>query len=319
MPAHSPAPGFLALPIAPPCSEAGVRNLKKQLEKIYRKAALQLVRKGVAPAAPAQPAAQQAQQAHAEPAAASEEPAAAAEQQQGEQQRAGRGEGGEHAAPGADHPGSRVAQLAAHAEGAAATAVAEPLIVIDRADLKEYVGQPPYPADKIYADGTPVGESACRGTPVPVFVCHWRSTRGPASPRRSCLSGSREAGGARGHMGLSPPRSRGSCAPCCALPRRTPLAPRVRIPTFAAPHPCRCARVPLLPSCVPHCLPRPRPCAGVVMGLAWTALGGSTLYVEAASVERGEGKGSLKATGKPGSMRGAFHSCVAPLPPKPLA
>jgi hypothetical protein len=33
------------------------------------------------------------------------------------------------------------------------------------------------------------------------------------------------------------------------------------------------------------------------MGLAWTALGGSTLYVEAASVERGEGKGSLKATG----------------------
>lgn len=33
------------------------------------------------------------------------------------------------------------------------------------------------------------------------------------------------------------------------------------------------------------------------MGLAWTALGGSTLYVEAASVEKGEGKGSLKATG----------------------
>jgi len=39
-------------------------------------------------------------------------------------------------------------------------------------------------------------------------------------------------------------------------------------------------------------------CAGVVMGLAWTALGGSTLYVEAASVEKGEGKGSLKATGR---------------------
>ena len=33
------------------------------------------------------------------------------------------------------------------------------------------------------------------------------------------------------------------------------------------------------------------------MGLAWTALGGSTLYVEAASVEKGEGKGSLKSTG----------------------
>ncbi len=38
--------------------------------------------------------------------------------------------------------------------------------------------------------------------------------------------------------------------------------------------------------------------AGVVMGLAWTALGGSTLYVEAASVEKGEGKGRLNATGR---------------------
>lgn len=36
---------------------------------------------------------------------------------------------------------------------------------------------------------------------------------------------------------------------------------------------------------------------GVVMGLAWTAMGGSTLYVEAAVVEKGDGKGSLKATG----------------------
>ena len=37
------------------------------------------------------------------------------------------------------------------------------------------------------------------------------------------------------------------------------------------------------------------------MGLAWTALGGSTLYVEAASVERGEGKGSLRSTGAGGA------------------
>ena len=36
---------------------------------------------------------------------------------------------------------------------------------------------------------------------------------------------------------------------------------------------------------------------GVVMGLAWTAMGGSSLYVEAASVERGEGKGGLRTTG----------------------
>ena len=38
--------------------------------------------------------------------------------------------------------------------------------------------------------------------------------------------------------------------------------------------------------------------AGVVMGLAWTAMGGNTLYVEAASVEAAEGKGSLRLTGE---------------------
>ena len=36
---------------------------------------------------------------------------------------------------------------------------------------------------------------------------------------------------------------------------------------------------------------------GVVMGLAWTSMGGNSLYVEAASVETGEGKGSLRTTG----------------------
>ncbi len=40
--------------------------------------------------------------------------------------------------------------------------------------------------------------------------------------------------------------------------------------------------------------------AGVVMGLAWTAMGGSTLYIEAAVVEQGDNKGSLKATGMSG-------------------
>ena len=38
---------------------------------------------------------------------------------------------------------------------------------------------------------------------------------------------------------------------------------------------------------------------GVVMGLAWTSMGGNSLYVEAAAVEKGEGKGSLKTTGQP--------------------
>ncbi|XP_038979065.1 lon protease homolog, mitochondrial-like isoform X2 [Phoenix dactylifera] len=41
---------------------------------------------------------------------------------------------------------------------------------------------------------------------------------------------------------------------------------------------------------------------GVVMGLAWTAMGGSTLYVETALVEQGEGKGALLLTGQLGDV-----------------
>lgn len=36
---------------------------------------------------------------------------------------------------------------------------------------------------------------------------------------------------------------------------------------------------------------------GVVMGLAYTSLGGSSLYIEAVAVEKGRNKGSLKTTG----------------------
>ncbi|RLN35426.1 hypothetical protein C2845_PM03G16980 [Panicum miliaceum] len=41
---------------------------------------------------------------------------------------------------------------------------------------------------------------------------------------------------------------------------------------------------------------------GVVMGLAWTALGGSTLYIETTKVEEGEGKGALVLTGQLGDV-----------------
>ncbi|MQM01521.1 hypothetical protein Taro_034279, partial [Colocasia esculenta] len=41
---------------------------------------------------------------------------------------------------------------------------------------------------------------------------------------------------------------------------------------------------------------------GVVMGLAWTAMGGSTLYVETTQVEQGEEKGSLNLTGQLGDV-----------------
>ncbi|XP_077217774.1 lon protease homolog, mitochondrial-like isoform X2 [Tasmannia lanceolata] len=41
---------------------------------------------------------------------------------------------------------------------------------------------------------------------------------------------------------------------------------------------------------------------GVVMGLAWTAMGGSTLYIETTQVEQGEGKGALNMTGQLGDV-----------------
>lgn len=42
--------------------------------------------------------------------------------------------------------------------------------------------------------------------------------------------------------------------------------------------------------------------AGVVMGLAWTAMGGSTLYIETKFVEEGDGKGALHITGQLGDV-----------------
>ncbi|XP_028792899.1 lon protease homolog 1, mitochondrial-like [Neltuma alba] len=41
---------------------------------------------------------------------------------------------------------------------------------------------------------------------------------------------------------------------------------------------------------------------GVVMGLAWTSMGGSTLYIETTRVEEGEGKGALHLTGQLGDV-----------------
>ncbi|KAM1877883.1 hypothetical protein ACFX14_039933 [Malus domestica] len=41
---------------------------------------------------------------------------------------------------------------------------------------------------------------------------------------------------------------------------------------------------------------------GVVMGLAWTAMGGCTLYIETTQIEEAEGKGSLHVTGQLGGV-----------------
>jgi Lon protease (S16) C-terminal proteolytic domain len=48
------------------------------------------------------------------------------------------------------------------------------------------------------------------------------------------------------------------------------------------------------------------------MGLAWTSLGGNALYIEAAVVERGEGKGGLRTTG-----RAAGPTALVSLEPSP--
>lgn len=132
--------------------EAGVRNLKKQLEKIYRKAALQLVESG--------------------------EDVVETIKRQNEREK---GILVESESPTRVFEGPEV----------------ETRIHVGVEDLKEYVGQPPFPSDKMYEHGTP---------------------------------------------------------------------------------------------------------AGVVMGLAWTAMGGSTLYIEAAAVEKGQGKGGLKTTGQLGDV-----------------
>ena len=44
------------------------------------------------------------------------------------------------------------------------------------------------------------------------------------------------------------------------------------------------------------------PPVGVVTGLAWTSMGGSTLYVECSAIETGPGKAGLKATGQLGDV-----------------
>ncbi|KAJ7562500.1 hypothetical protein O6H91_03G071600 [Diphasiastrum complanatum] len=41
---------------------------------------------------------------------------------------------------------------------------------------------------------------------------------------------------------------------------------------------------------------------GVVMGLAWTAMGGSTLYIETSLIDQGDGKGALQLTGQLGDV-----------------
>ena len=147
--------------------EAGVRSLKKLIEKIYRKAAFKLV-KGNLIAPP-------------EPVEKDDTPVSDAAQDETTESHG--------LVPTSNNPS---ASLESQPD-----IYSEPLLTVTADDLKDYVGHPPYPSDKMYRDNIPLG---------------------------------------------------------------------------------------------------------VVTGLAWTSSGGATLYIEAASVERGEGKGSLKATGQLGDV-----------------
>jgi Lon-like ATP-dependent protease len=195
------------------CREAGVRNLKKHLEKVYRKAALKLVEAGAA----LQPGTAAAGAANGGAGAEGTGAAAGAADGGG-----GAGEGGGGAGGAVDAGASSSSSPtggAAAAEGgeasSAATATAAtttprvvydgPPIVIDVDDLKSYVGVPPFAQDKIYDNGEEEEEG--------------KGGKGDGSPSSSSSSAA-----------------------------------------------------------------APPPPAGVVMGLAWTAMGGATLYVEAASV-----------------------------------
>jgi Lon-like ATP-dependent protease len=180
--------------------EAGVRNLKKLLEKIYRKAAVKLVQQGIegtldkantsSTASGGGTGSSTADSTTGEESSTGEINGTKKEGE--EEEKLGSGSGIVPASP----PPPQV-RRSAEEEAAAAAAFPEPIVAVDIDGLKDYVGQPPYPSDRIYRDHMP---------------------------------------------------------------------------------------------------------AGVVTGLAWTPLGGATLYVEAASVEKGEGKGGLRATGQLGDV-----------------
>ena len=265
LPARLPAgPACLSACV---CSEAGVRTLKKHLEKVYRKAALKLVQSGQlgggsggdAVAGAADPATVAVSGGSSMPAVGAHEV-----EQQKQQQAGGSAEapppleaadnGSLASATQQPHPSAdpSAADPAAADPAPEPVVYAEPLLSVDVGDLKEFVGQPPYPTDKIYAEGTPAG----------TYGGSWRGAVAAADASAALLG----------------------TGPGCGPP-----------PWCLPPLPAGLLRRPPPPPPLLTLLP------GVVMGLAWTSMGGTTLYVEAASVERGEGKGSLKATGGCGS------------------
>ncbi|CAN1161608.1 Lon protease homolog 1, mitochondrial [Linum perenne] len=176
------------------CREAGVRNLQKQIEKIYRKIALKLVREGAPGASPASGvevlSSGEASEVKVDNAEASSDSVAEAEVVQADESPS------DQASNSTDQSNeSKDSKETEKLEESESTATVEKVLV-DKPNLTDFVGKPVFHAERIYA--------------------------------------------------------------------QTP--------------------------------------AGVVMGLAWTAMGGSTLYIETTQIEQGEGKGALQLTGQLGDV-----------------
>ncbi|KAK9130304.1 hypothetical protein Sjap_010791 [Stephania japonica] len=191
------------------CREAGVRNLQKQIEKIYRKIALQLVRQGVSnvpspgvveltviPDEDKEESVAKSQESNVD----GEDQVVAVEEDSSDEEKSGETSAAVEEIQ-TDQAGNEVLSATdqpLESKESKETEVSEPIqiVTVDEKSLSDYVGKPVFHAERIYEE-----------TPI-----------------------------------------------------------------------------------------------GVVMGLAWTAMGGSTLYIETTLVEQGEGKGALHLTGQLGDV-----------------
>ena len=133
------------------CREAGVRNLQKHLEKIYRKVALKLAK------AKGPEASKKMGQARNKVAAAKK----ALEAKEDELKKASVSAKSKKTVEAAEKEVEDAKEALAAAEAAVievieSTAVSDPIVVDAGKDLIEYVGQPPFQTDRIY-DQTPPG------------------------------------------------------------------------------------------------------------------------------------------------------------------
>lgn len=123
--------------------EAGVRTLKKQLEKVYRKAALKLVQEhGLGLSTPDKERKEAIKEIHEEGVAPKD---------------GGGGGGGGGRPQAAAPPPAPQVRVTEEDKAEAESKYSKPLVTIDLDDLKDYVGHAPYPSDRIYRDQTPAG------------------------------------------------------------------------------------------------------------------------------------------------------------------